>query len=293
MYVFLSVLLTFCIVVIAALSIKLAAILTALKEINARLPEIVQGGTNNLICVSSADKNVKKLALTLNGQLTELRKKELVYTDGDREIKTALINAAHDLRTPLTVICGYLDLLESESSPQAAAEYIAVMREKAHALSELTEELFSYSVTFDDGKNRPPEKIEMGEALTECLAGFYSSFKKRGITPLIDVKSQPFYIIADKKDVDRLFSNVINNALKYSTGEFSVTAEGGKITFTNSAEGLDNIDAAKLFDRFYTVKNGRTSTGLGLSIAKTLCARMGGKIYANLSDGSLSVTLEF
>ena len=209
MYVFLSVLLTLCIVVIAALSIKLAAILTALKEINARLPEIVQGGTNKLICVSSADKNVKKLALTLNGQLTELRKKELVYTDGDREIKTALINAAHDLRTPLTV------------------------------------------------------------------------------------KSQPFYIIADKKDVDRLFSNVINNALKYSTGEFSVTAEGGKITFTNSAEGFDNIDAAKLFDRFYTVKNGRTSTGLGLSIAKTLCARMGGKIYATLSDGSLSVTLEF
>lgn len=92
----------------------------------------------------------------------------------------------------------------------------------------------------------------------------------------------------------RIFSNILSNALKYSDGDPEITLnDSGEIIFTNTATGLDEIQVGKIFDRFYTVENARTSTGLGLSIARSLAERMGGKISASYGNKKLSIIVDF
>lgn len=278
-------------ILVTVLSFVLLALKQSIREIRRQLPEIVQGGTNRLITVSGDDGSVKALAVQLNESLSALRAKELVYENGDREIKSALSNAAHDLRTPLTAINGYLDLLESETDSDKKQNYLSVIRERTATLTRLCEELFVYSVTADASRLVNSEKLDAGNVLKKTLADFYEAFSAKGIVPEIKLPSPSFEVIADKTDLARMFSNIISNALKYSAGEFKVTLAGRKIIFSNTAENIDSIEVNKLFDRFYTVKNGRNSTGLGLSIAKLICERLGGEISAELTGNRLLITL--
>ncbi len=259
------------------------------KEIDRQLPEILQGGTNRLITVSGDDGSLKKLAVRLNESLSTLREKELKYENGDREIKTALSNAAHDFRTPLTAINGYLDLLENEADGEKREKYLRVIRERTDTLTKLSEELFSYSVAVCANR-RKAEKLDACAVLKETIADFYEAFRAKNITPEIRADGQ-CETVADRTELARMFSNLISNALKYSAGSFSVTLEGRTFTFENDAENVDCIDVNRLFDRFYTVKNGRNSTGLGLSIAKLVCERLGGKIGAELHGNRLKIIL--
>ena len=131
------------------LAIKLILVLHGINEIQKQLPEIIGGGTNKLLTVSGGDAAIKNLAVELNVRLAEVREKELRYDSGDKEVKSALTNAAHDLRTPLTAVSGYLDLLENESDEDKREKYLSIIRERTATLSRLSEELFAYSVAAD------------------------------------------------------------------------------------------------------------------------------------------------
>ena len=92
----------------------------------------------------------------------------------------------------------------------------------------------------------------------------------------------------------RVFGNILSNALKYSAGDLAVTlSENGEVCFSNAAPGLNEVQVGKLFDRFFTVEAARSSSGLGLSIAKTLVEQMGGSISAQYGGGRLTVSIEF
>lgn len=98
----------------------------------------------------------------------------------------------------------------------------------------------------------------------------------------------------DRSALSRVCSNLIHNAIKYSDGDLDVTLEPtGEIIFANTAEGLDEVQAGRLFDRFYTVETARRSTGLGLAIARNLVEQMGGTITSEYEDGRLSIRLLF
>ena len=112
--------------------------------------------------------------------------------------------------------------------------------------------------------------------------------QQRGITPQIEITDTAVMRTLDAAAVERIFNNIISNALKYSDGDLQVTMnEGGTVIFSNSAKDMDTVAAARLFDRFYTVENARNSTGLGLSIAKLLTERMGGAIESEYAAGKL------
>ena len=274
-------------IVIFALLVKIHLLRKSINEITDAFQEKLATETNTLIDVSSRDPYVLKLASDINVQLRLLRKERQQFQQGDIELKEAITNLSHDLRTPLTAINGYLDLLDREDKSDEVNRYISLIRDRSEALKSLTEELFRYSIV-TSVQNISLERIDLVRALEESLVSFYGVFKERNIEPEIRLPEEPVWKTLDKEAVSRVFSNIISNAIKYSEGDFSVSmTESGVITFSNIARKMDAVSVGRLFDRFYTVETGGNSTGLGLSIAKILVNRMNGSISAEYRDSRL------
>ncbi len=281
------------IIIISVISVKLYLIKKSAREITEEMNYRLENDTNTLIGISSRDKDMLKLADSLNVQLKELRRKRHIYEQGDRELKEAITNISHDIRTPLTAIIGYLDLMENISGNNEILRYTSMIRNRADIMKQLTEELFRYSVITSVNETNP-ETLCINDVLEETLAGFYGAITKYGIVPEISISEIRTERKLDKSALSRIFSNIISNALKYSDGDFNVKlSDNGLITFSNSAKKLTSIETEKLFDRFYTVENATNSTGLGLSIARLLTKQMNGDISAELDGDKLIIKLYF
>lgn len=280
-------------IVIFALLVKIHLLRKSINEITDAFQEKLATETNTLIDVSSRDPYVLKLASDINVQLRLLRKERQQFQQGDIELKEAITNLSHDLRTPLTAINGYLDLLDREDKSDEVNRYISLIRDRSEALKSLTEELFRYSIV-TSVQNISLERIDLVRALEESLVSFYGVFRERNIEPEIRLPEEPVWKTLDKEAISRVFSNIISNAIKYSEGDFSVSmTESGVITFSNIARKMDAVSVGRLFDRFYTVETGGNSTGLGLSIAKILVNRMNGSIRAEYRDSRLFFQVSF
>lgn len=257
-------------IVVFFLITKIIFIEKSIDEIHTEFQERLSSDTNTLIDISSSDPHLRKLASEINIQLRLLRKERHRYQQGDLELKEAITNISHDLRTPLTAINGYLDLLEREEKSETVHCYLSQIQNRTDVLKNLTEELFRYSVvtSFQELK---PERMDVVRALEE-----------------------PVFRELDAGAVNRIFSNIISNALKYSDGDLSVVMDkNGCVTFSNTAHNLNYVTVGRLFDRFYTVEASRNSTGLGLSIAKLLIERMGGSIGAIYNNDKLQIKIIF
>ena len=201
---------------------------------------------------------------------------------------------SHDLRTPLTAICGYLDLLEQEEKSTTIERYIEIIRNRADLLTELIEELFRYSVIISGERLVVREPIAINGILEESIAAFYTTLNKRGIVPNIKITQAKIVRSLDRSSLIRVFSNLLNNAIKYSDGDLDITlTDSGEVIFANTASRLNEVQVGKLFDRFYTVEAARKSTGLGLAIARTLIEQMNGTISAKYENGRLSICIFF
>lgn len=279
--------------IIIALIIKVYFLRKSTKEIAEAFHARLTADTNTLVDISTRDHYMRKLAAEINVQLRLLQKERHRYQQGDLELKEAVTNISHDLRTPLTAINGYLELLEHEEKSETVLRYLSQIQNRIEALKNLTEELFRYSVV-TSSQDLKPKRMDVVQALEESLLSFYAVMQEKNIQPEISIPDEPIYRELDAGAVNRIFSNIISNALKYSDGDFSVEMDkNGNITFSNTAHNLDAIMVGRLFDRFYTVEVSRNSTGLGLSIAKMLIERMGGSIEASFNNDKLQIKIAF
>lgn len=283
--------LTFC--VIGSL-LYLLSLRASLKEIARELNDKLKTDTNTLIFISSGDRAMRTLASEINCQLQALRKERLKLQHGDMELKNAVTNISHDLRTPLTAICGYLDLLAQQPQSEASERYLSVIRERTDAMRGLTEELFRYSVIAGTTEELHFELVCLNDILEQSLTGFYGTLSERGIVPDIALSEQQIERTLDRHAMRRIFDNILSNAVKYSDGDLSVRLlPDGTVWFENHAKNLDAMQTAHLFERFYTVNTARSGTGLGLSIAKLLTEKMGGNVAAEYNIGKLSIFVRF
>lgn len=267
----------------------------SLREVAEEMDEKLKTDTNTLVSISTGDRAVRALAAQINVQLQALRRERLRLQNGDAALKAAVTNISHDLRTPLTAICGYLDLLEREPQSEKTRRYLAVLRERTDAMCGLTEQMLAYSVVTAASDDAPALRpVCLNDLLEQSLAGFYAALSLRGIVPDIQLPDEKIIRQLDDAAVRRIFDNILSNAVKYSDGDLRVSlTAGGEIVFANHAAELGGVEAERLFDRFYTVETGRRGAGLGLSIARLLTERMGGSVSLGYRDGVLSVSLRF
>ena len=290
-----------CIVLICSLALAALCLLAyllvlrhSLREAAEELDEKLRTDTNTLISISSGDRAMQSLVTHINRQLQALRRERLWLHSGNAELTAAVTNISHDLRTPLTALCGYLDLLEQEPQTEAAARYLTVIRERTDAMRALMEELFRYSVLTATADELHTEPVCLNDVLEQSLAGFYGALSARGITPSVQLPEEKVIRPLDAAALRRVFDNILSNAAKYSDGDLAVVlAPDGKVTFSNRASALSRVEAARLFDRFYTVDSARGSTGLGLSIAKLLTEKLHGTISADYENETLRICIAF
>lgn len=281
--------------IILALIIKIVAMKKSVRNIRTDFVARINGESNTLLSVFSRDKDICSLATEMNETLKEQRKMYLLYHEGNQEMKTAITNMSHDIRTPLTAISGYLELLKDEEKSESVDRYLSIIEERTAHMKKLTEEMFEYSIiTSKEDEELVLEDVDLNRMLEDCVMNYYAALSEKKIALSVNITENKVVRKLDKMQVERVFSNLISNALKYSDGDLEISMDDeGKIVFANTAAKLSSVMVERLFGRFYTVEAARNSTGLGLSIAKNLVEKMNGKIEAEYHNPKLYIIVNF
>lgn len=296
--------LLFIIIILAiATGISITLLVLTRREIGnitKNLKEINTISTNKVLMLSSPNSQLEGLTGEINKLIGQKQQKEVQYKRMDRELRQAIANISHDLRTPLTSIIGYIQLMKDESlSYDERTRYGDIVLRRAKSLNTLLSSFFDLSRLEAGEYGFELQPLNLSNILCELMASFYDDFTGRGIEPDVNIDETVPDVIADDTAVRRVFTNLIQNTLKYGSrfiavcvkqeGEFLVTS------FTNNAPNLIVDDAEHIFERFFTAdrtRNGQ-STGLGLAITKELVEKMGGTISSGLSGGNLSIIIKW
>ncbi|MBR3464817.1 MAG: HAMP domain-containing histidine kinase [Clostridiales bacterium] len=292
------ILISICIVLaitVIVLLVKVVLLERAFKEIGDQVKDHMDGTNSSIFQLSTSNKEARKLANDLNGALQELHAERVFLKDGDKRMKENVTAISHDLRTPLTAINSYVDLLGNETDESKRKEYLERIKDRTSELKDMTGELFKYSVSSDTqyDSQLSNEDIDLKSIIESSLISFYKEFTSKGIDPETDFPSEKVIISGNRKTLMRIFDNVFSNVAKYATSLSVKLTSDGIVTVSNDAPDLTPVQVSKLFDKYYTVTDGTDSTGLGLSIAKDLVGRMDGSISAGLNGGILAITIRF
>lgn len=214
----------------------------------------------------------------------------------DERTKTELItNVSHDLKTPLTSVINYIDLLKKcEIRDETAVKYMGVIDEKANRLKRLIEDLIEASKVSTGNVVLHKTKINLNELATQAIVEYADDFEKNGLDLIFDETAQKHIVFADGTKIFRVFENLLSNAKKYSAPGSRVYArlysdqENGYFEIKNISKDPLNISAEELMERFVRGDKSRSEegNGLGLSIAKELCSLNGGGLTISI-DGDL------
>lgn len=271
-----------------------------LKREMKRVTKQLQVQTEKKVDLSFFDQDLEQLAVEINQQIDLTKQAGAEKRRTENELKQAIANISHDIRTPMTSILGYIQFLEaSELSDTERAKYTQIVKDSAMRLKILLEDFFELSIIESTDYPLKIETIKMNRLVLDVLVGFYEQFKQRHLEPSVHIPDNPINIKADPSAVKRVIENLISNAIKHSTGGVTIrlkeATESVVLSISNPAEQLSEKELILLFDRFYKADQTRTGngTGLGLPIAKSLMTKMGGQLTAELKDQQLIMKCEW
>lgn len=280
---------------IIILLIYLAILNTQINNISKQLDKRLNEKTCQPINILLISKVLNNLVIKINRSFKAEENLRLKVVEEEKEFKSLISNISHDLRTPLTSIKGYQQLVERGELSAEQREKLEIANKHCDELGQLINHFFEYSLFLNNDNDMIIEKINLTNLLTECLVANVNSFEEKNIS--IDyVENSSVYFIGDKELITRIIQNLIRNCIQHSVGKVKVrlfSEENIIISFMNPVKNSKEIEVDKLFNKFYTGdKSRRYSGGLGLSIVKILTERMGGKVSANLKDDNLEITVE-
>lgn len=235
----------------------------------------------------------------MNEVIDHSRQIEKNALDNESQLKSTITSLSHDIRTPLTSLDGYFQLLLTSTSREERERYIKIIQTRIKSLNDMLEELFTYTKLQDHEYELEPTTIDFGKCVFDTVFSFYEEFQARGIEPEADFCQGHFYISGNEEALRRTIQNLVKNALVHGHSwiAFSMFTEDGHVGFSCSNDTLhpEEIQMDQIFRRFYKADSARThnSTGLGLSIAAGLTRRMGGTVSADLEDDIFSVRVLF
>jgi len=267
------------------------------------IKKISSGDLNTNIDVRG-DNEFSEIAANINKMSEEIRVLMESERHNEKSKNEMITNIAHDLRTPLTSILGYLDLINKrELTEDTKKEYLKIVYEKSKKLQDLIESLFNFTKTNSSKLVLKIDKIDIIKLLCQLMEEFYPNFEDKGITCSVNTNIDSYVIDGDGTLLARLFDNLINNAVKYGADgkriDVKIIAENNivKIAVINYGKVIPQDELPLIFDKFYRVDQARNSgtggTGLGLAIAKNITELHHGviEVTSDLGGTVFSVTL--
>ncbi|HLR22305.1 MAG TPA: HAMP domain-containing sensor histidine kinase [Pseudogracilibacillus sp.] len=266
------------------------------KKISKQLQSYNNRKTNKKVDIALLDKDIENLGLEINKLIDLYVTENRERVQFQHEQQQAIANMSHDLRTPLTSILGYIQLAEAkDASDDEKKELLMIAKNRSKRLEALLKDFFELSVIESVDYHLKFERINIRNIALDVLMSFYDRFNENNMEPIIQMPEHDVVIISDDSAVTRVIENLVSNAINHSKGNIIISLEEqdsmARLVIKNDAQTLTEQDVKLMFDRFYMADESRlgNSTGLGLSIAKSLMGKMGGMITGQLNDGQLSI----
>lgn len=240
-----------------------------------------------------------RLIDTMNELIYYYRESKIVYERQNRQLKNTITGLSHDIRTPLTSLNGYFQLLCETTDEEDKKKYMTIIRRRIDSLSSILEELFTYAKLQDNDMVIKTEAICFTEVIYSSLFAYYDDFEAANIKPELDLLEKDVLVNANRDALKRVIENIVKNSFVHGNlyVGFKTYIEENRISFIaeNNVINADDIDMSLIFERFYKADEARSnvSTGLGLSIAKALTEKMQGNIEAKLEDNIFSIKVTF
>ncbi|WP_238882705.1 sensor histidine kinase KdpD [Clostridium sp. YIM B02551] len=257
-------------------------------------------GEYSNVRMTGLDKDVENLVVNINN-LYEIQQKINVKIKSDEEkLRESIANLSHDLRTPLTSIMGYIQLIKDGNiSKEEKDRYLEIVERRTGTLQSLITSFYDLSRIEGKEYKFDLKSVSLGDMLCETLALFYEDFINKNIEPNVNIEENVPRIISDEKAVIRIFSNLINNVLEHGKNrvDINLRQENNYIIteFKNDAPNLNEENVTHIFDRFFTADLARSekNSGLGLCITKALLEQLGHEVEAILYDGVLTIKIKW
>lgn len=265
-----------------------------LRSMNRQLEKRLSEQTRQPVRLELFNRELSRLAVSINRCLQAEEALRLESLREEKRFKEMISHISHDLRTPLTAIRGYQELMEKEPLTDKQQSRLRTAQKHAGELGRLVERFFEYSYLVDAGARLNVAAMELTELITECLAESVAAFEEKGLAVRLEAPAS-VYALADKEITIRMLQNLIHNCVIHSAGDVEVRvyqdAEGqAVIAFRNPVAAGVNLSPERVFERFYTAEPARSrSTGLGLSIVRLLAEQMGGRAGADFASGMLEI----
>ena len=271
------------------------------KEINRltlELKKLNSEGKIEKLRLSLPNKNIENLVVEINTLIDDKSKMENIYKEKDMELREAIANMSHDLRTPLTSIMGYVYLLNDDKlNKEERKEYLKIIEKRSLVLNDLITNFYGLSRIQADQYEIKFEPVNLELVLGEIIAAFYETLDYKFGEPEINIEEGLSPVLGDKQALNRIFTNLIENMIKHGEGEVKISLKKKKkyivMEFSNKAEELEPNDVNRIFEKFFTKDRMRTgqNTGLGLAIVKLLVEKQGQKIEAEKVGNRLVINI--
>lgn len=269
------------------------------KDICRQLAFLIKNDSNMLISREIDLGGIGWLVDVLNELLAIRRKEKREYQEKEKMIADTYTNLSHDIRTPLTSLDGYFQLLETSSEEETRTRYLKIIQERINSLKEMLDELFTFTKLKNDSYQLQLSRCCLNRILKETIFSYYDEWMRLGITPDISITEELLYLNGNPQGLRRIIQNIIKNGLDHGKNQIKIVLadEQNQIILKISNQVLhpEEIDTIQVFERFYKADaaRNRTSTGLGLSIAKELVVRMDGAIWAETEGDEFRIEIQF
>lgn len=271
-----------------------------INNINKELKKLKNIKTNEQLKLAAPNKNIEEMIGEINFILEKSQNDRIAHEKSESELRKQIANISHDLRTPLTSILGYVQLIKDKStSEEEKQEYLDIIEKRSKVLQNLITSFYDLSRLEANEYDLEFKKVNVESLLREIVAAFYNDFVDKGFEVEAQLQEKLPAIIADENAVIRIFTNIFQNALKHGNKTMSICqrqVDGVIIsTFSNRVENFTQEDLEHVFDRFFTGDRMRTgqNTGLGLTIVKKLTESMGHEVSASLEDEVFTIQIRF
>lgn len=262
----------------------------SINYIKDKINQILKDKTEDKVLAFSDDNEIKELLIAVNKLLEFNQKSVAEYKKVEISMKKMLSNISHDLKTPLTVVLGYIETinLDIDMSDEEKKVLLSRVHNKTLEIIELINKFFDLSKLEAGDKDIPITRVNMNEVCRENLLNFYEALTKEGIDVNIDIPEKDIYALGNEEALERILNNLISNSIKYgSDGKvFGISLRSDEeyayVDIWDNGKGIDETAINKVFERMYTLEDSRnkayTGSGLGLTITKRLVEKLGGEI---------------